>query len=65
MHVYQAVVAASMTDKSPFVAPLGKQDQVNAARHALAVANSDQLTIVNAFLGCVTLVFVMGSIGYT
>ncbi|XP_052808970.1 ATP-dependent RNA helicase DHX29-like [Mya arenaria] len=46
-----AVIAASMTDKSPFVVPIGKLDMVNAAKQALAIAASDQLTIYKAYSG--------------
>jgi len=40
-----------MTDKSPFVAPLGKLDAVNAVKQSLAVGASDQLTIYKAYVG--------------
>lgn len=40
-----------MTDKSPFVSPLGKRQEVEAAKQVLATANSDQLTLLKAFIG--------------
>ncbi|XP_053396907.1 ATP-dependent RNA helicase dhx29-like [Mercenaria mercenaria] len=46
-----AVIAASMTDKSPFVVPLGKLDAVNAAKQSIALAASDHLTIYKAYHG--------------
>ena len=47
----QAIIAAAMTDKSPFVAPVGKQDTANLAKQALAIASSDQLTVYKSYLG--------------
>ncbi|XP_060558929.1 ATP-dependent RNA helicase dhx29-like [Ruditapes philippinarum] len=46
-----AVIAASMTDKSPFVVPLGKMDAVNAAKQSIALAASDHLTVYKAYHG--------------
>ena len=48
---FQSVIAAAMTDKSPFVAPIGKQDMANLAKQSLAVACSDQITVYKAYLG--------------
>jgi ATP-dependent RNA helicase DHX29 len=45
------VIAASMTDKSPFVVPLGKMDAVNAAKQSIALAASDHLTVYKAYHG--------------
>lgn len=45
-----AVIAASMTDKSPFVAPIEKRDMADATRARFALDNSDHLTLYNAFL---------------
>ena len=42
-----------MTEKSPFAVPIDKRDQADAARRALAVANSDHLTLYKAFTGSV------------
>lgn len=49
--MFQAVIAASMTDKSPFVVPIGKLDAVNAAKQAISLAASDHLTIYKAYHG--------------
>ena len=49
--LFQAVVAASMSDKSPFAVPLGKRAQADSAKATLAVASSDSLTIYKSFLG--------------
>lgn len=46
-----AVIAASMADKSPFVAPIEKRDMADAIRMQVALDNSDHLTLYNAFLG--------------
>ena len=40
-----------MTDKSPFVVPMGKQDQADGAKRCLATDNSDHLTLYKAYLG--------------
>ena len=44
-------MAAAMTDKSPFVVPLGKRDQADAAKRALALGDSDHITIYKAYAG--------------
>jgi ATP-dependent RNA helicase DHX29 len=49
--VVQAVIAAAMSDKSPFVVPLGQRDKANSAKQALAIAASDHLTVYRAYLG--------------
>ncbi|KAH3725266.1 hypothetical protein DPMN_051100, partial [Dreissena polymorpha] len=46
-----AVIAACMTDKSPFVVPMGKQDAVSVVKQSLAVAASDHLTLYKVFCG--------------
>uniref|UniRef100_A0A8B9JZ73 ATP-dependent RNA helicase DHX29 n=1 Tax=Astyanax mexicanus TaxID=7994 RepID=A0A8B9JZ73_ASTMX len=46
-----ATVAAAMSEKSPFSTPMSRKEEANLARDALAVANSDHLTIYNAYLG--------------
>ncbi|XP_024155668.1 ATP-dependent RNA helicase DHX29 isoform X2 [Oryzias melastigma] len=46
-----ATIAAAMTEKSPFSTPMNRKDEANLAKAALAVANSDHLTIYNAYLG--------------
>ena len=49
--IFQAIVAAAMTDKSPFVVPMGKRAEADAARHSLAIANSDHITLFKAYVG--------------
>uniref|UniRef100_A0A8C5LKH5 ATP-dependent RNA helicase DHX29 n=1 Tax=Jaculus jaculus TaxID=51337 RepID=A0A8C5LKH5_JACJA len=46
-----ATLAAVMTEKSPFNTPIGRKDEADLAKSALAVADSDHLTIYNAYLG--------------
>uniref|UniRef100_A0A4W5MZU0 ATP-dependent RNA helicase DHX29 n=1 Tax=Hucho hucho TaxID=62062 RepID=A0A4W5MZU0_9TELE len=46
-----ATIAAAISEKSPFATPMNQKDQANLAKAALAVANSDHLTIYNAYLG--------------
>eukprot|EP00057_Strongylocentrotus_purpuratus_P033896 XP_793172.4 PREDICTED: ATP-dependent RNA helicase DHX29 [Strongylocentrotus purpuratus] len=46
-----AVIASAMTDKPPFLVPLGKRSQADAAKRSMAVANSDHITIYKAFSG--------------
>ncbi|XP_072174284.1 ATP-dependent RNA helicase dhx29-like [Diadema setosum] len=46
-----AVIAAAMTDKPPFLVPLEKRSQADAAKRAMAVGNSDHITIYKAFAG--------------
>ena len=43
-----------MTEKTPFVTPINGKEEANLAKAALALANSDHLTIYNAYLGYVT-----------
>lgn len=47
----QAVIAAAMTEKSPFVVPLGKRDLADTAKRAMSIACSDHLTVYKAFEG--------------
>lgn len=44
-------VAAILSSKSPFSAPFGQRTQADQARKAFRRANSDPLTIYNAYLG--------------
>ncbi|KAM5264051.1 ATP-dependent RNA helicase DHX29 [Ctenodactylus gundi] len=46
-----ATLAAVMTEKSPFITPIGRKDEADLAKSALAIADSDHLTIYNAYLG--------------
>uniref|UniRef100_W5LHS4 RNA helicase n=1 Tax=Astyanax mexicanus TaxID=7994 RepID=W5LHS4_ASTMX len=46
-----ATVAAAMSEKSPFSTPMSRKEEANLARDVLAVADSDHLTIYNAYLG--------------
>ncbi|XP_059164775.1 ATP-dependent RNA helicase DHX29-like [Physella acuta] len=46
-----AVIAAAMTDKSPFVVPLSKRSEADVAKENLAVGNSDHLTVYKAYHG--------------
>lgn len=48
---FQATIAAAITEKSPFFTPMNRKDEANLAKAALAVANSDHLTIYAAYLG--------------
>uniref|UniRef100_A0A8C2CR89 ATP-dependent RNA helicase DHX29 n=1 Tax=Cyprinus carpio TaxID=7962 RepID=A0A8C2CR89_CYPCA len=45
-----ATIAAAMSEKSPFVTPMNRKEEANLAKSALAVANSDHMTIYNAYL---------------
>ncbi|KAM9306868.1 ATP-dependent RNA helicase DHX29 [Pholidichthys leucotaenia] len=46
-----ATIAAAITEKSPFATPMNRKEEANLAKAALALANSDHLTIYNAYLG--------------
>ncbi|CAL1529712.1 unnamed protein product, partial [Lymnaea stagnalis] len=46
-----AVIAAVMTDKSPFVVPLSKRSEADSAKQAMAVTNSDHITFYKAYQG--------------
>ncbi|XP_038045525.1 ATP-dependent RNA helicase DHX29-like [Patiria miniata] len=46
-----AVIAAAMTDKQPFIVPMGKRQQADAAKKALAIANSDHITVYKVYAG--------------
>uniref|UniRef100_A0A8B9YGA8 ATP-dependent RNA helicase DHX29 n=1 Tax=Bos mutus grunniens TaxID=30521 RepID=A0A8B9YGA8_BOSMU len=50
LHI-MATLAAVMTEKSPFITPIGRKDEADLAKSALAMADSDHLTIYNAYLG--------------
>lgn len=40
-----------MTEKSPFTTPIGRKEEADLAKAALAVADSDHLTVYKAYLG--------------
>uniref|UniRef100_A0AAQ5Z5C9 RNA helicase n=1 Tax=Amphiprion ocellaris TaxID=80972 RepID=A0AAQ5Z5C9_AMPOC len=46
-----ATIAAAITEKSPFSTPMNRKEEANLAKAALALSNSDHLTIYNAYLG--------------
>ncbi|XP_018423692.1 PREDICTED: ATP-dependent RNA helicase DHX29 [Nanorana parkeri] len=46
-----ATLAATMTEKSPFVTPIGRKDEADLAKSSMALANSDHLTIFSAYVG--------------
>ncbi|XP_057674377.1 ATP-dependent RNA helicase DHX29 isoform X2 [Corythoichthys intestinalis] len=46
-----ATIAAAITEKSPFSTPMNRKEEANLAKAALALANSDHMTIYNAYLG--------------
>ncbi|XP_041103244.1 ATP-dependent RNA helicase DHX29-like isoform X2 [Polyodon spathula] len=46
-----AVIAAAISEKSPFATPMNRKDEANLAKAALALSNSDHLTIYNAYKG--------------
>ncbi|XP_063953335.1 ATP-dependent RNA helicase dhx29-like [Lytechinus pictus] len=46
-----AVIASAMTDKPPFLVPLGKRSLADAAKRSMSVANSDHITIYKAYSG--------------
>lgn len=46
-----ATVVAAITEKSPFSTPMHRREEANLAKSALAMANSDHLTMYNAYLG--------------
>ncbi|XP_077352754.1 ATP-dependent RNA helicase DHX29 isoform X2 [Festucalex cinctus] len=46
-----ATIAAAITEKSPFSTPMNRKEEANLAKDALALANSDHMTIYNAYLG--------------
>ncbi|XP_066567712.1 ATP-dependent RNA helicase DHX29 isoform X2 [Amia ocellicauda] len=46
-----ATIAAAISEKSPFATPMDRREEANLAKAALAVANSDHLTIYNAYIG--------------
>lgn len=46
-----ATIAAAMSEKSPFSTPMSRKEEANLAKSALAVANSDHMTIYGAYLG--------------
>ncbi|GLD55488.1 ATP-dependent RNA helicase Dhx29-like protein, partial [Lates japonicus] len=46
-----ATIAAAITEKSPFSTPMNRKEEANLAKAAVALANSDHLTIYNAYLG--------------
>ncbi|XP_039606285.1 ATP-dependent RNA helicase DHX29 [Polypterus senegalus] len=46
-----ATIAAAISEKSPFITPVNKKDDANLAKATLELANSDHLTVYNAYLG--------------
>ncbi|KAK1174599.1 ATP-dependent RNA helicase DHX29 isoform X1 [Acipenser oxyrinchus oxyrinchus] len=46
-----AIIAAAISEKSPFATPMNRKDEANLAKAALALSNSDHLTIYNAYKG--------------
>ncbi|XP_076014539.1 ATP-dependent RNA helicase dhx29 [Genypterus blacodes] len=46
-----ATIAAAITEKSPFSTPMNRKEEANLAKAAMALANSDHLTIYNAYHG--------------
>lgn len=46
-----ATIAAAITEKSPFSTPINRKEEANLAKATLALANSDHLTMYNAYLG--------------
>ncbi|KAK5618513.1 ATP-dependent RNA helicase dhx29 [Crenichthys baileyi] len=46
-----ATIAAAITEKSPFSTPMNRKEEANLAKAALAIANSDHMTIYNAYMG--------------
>ncbi|KAG8598939.1 hypothetical protein GDO81_002806 [Engystomops pustulosus] len=46
-----ATLAATMTEKSPFMTPIGRKDEADLAKSSMALANSDHLTIFSAYMG--------------
>ncbi|TRY65278.1 hypothetical protein DNTS_015441 [Danionella cerebrum] len=46
-----ATIAAAMSEKSPFATPMSRKEEANLAKLALAVADSDHMTVYNAYLG--------------
>ena len=47
---FQAVISASLTEKSPFVVPIGKRDHADQAKQSLSTGHSDHLTLLKAYL---------------
>uniref|UniRef100_A0A4W4H038 RNA helicase n=1 Tax=Electrophorus electricus TaxID=8005 RepID=A0A4W4H038_ELEEL len=45
-----ATIAAAISEKSPFTTPMSRKEDANLAKDALAIANSDHLTIYHAYL---------------
>ncbi|XP_077141111.1 ATP-dependent RNA helicase DHX29 isoform X1 [Ranitomeya variabilis] len=46
-----ATLAATMTEKTPFMTPIGRKDEADVAKSSMALANSDHLTIFSAYMG--------------
>ncbi len=49
----QAVIAAAMSDKSPWVVSLDSRNEVDLAKASSAEANSDHITLYKVFQGLV------------
>ncbi|KAK2151742.1 hypothetical protein LSH36_353g09030 [Paralvinella palmiformis] len=45
-----AIIAAALSEKSPFSAPINKREMADVAKQSLSTANSDHLTLLRAFL---------------
>ncbi|KAK1800697.1 hypothetical protein P4O66_005523, partial [Electrophorus voltai] len=45
-----ATIAAAISEKSPFTTPMSRKEDANLAKDALAIANSDHLTIYHTYL---------------
>eukprot|EP01119_Soliformovum_irregulare_P013905 TRINITY_DN3746_c0_g2_i2.p1 TRINITY_DN3746_c0_g2~~TRINITY_DN3746_c0_g2_i2.p1 ORF type:complete len:1292 (+),score=525.82 TRINITY_DN3746_c0_g2_i2:491-3877(+) len=43
------ILAGSASNKTPFVAPVGKRDEANQARRSFAKSHSDQIAIIRAY----------------
>uniref|UniRef100_A0A8C5HMS3 Putative ATP-dependent RNA helicase DHX57 n=1 Tax=Gouania willdenowi TaxID=441366 RepID=A0A8C5HMS3_GOUWI len=48
-------IAASLASKSPFVSPWDKREEANLKKRTFAVGNSDHLTLLQAYKGCLCL----------
>lgn len=42
-------IAASLSNKSPFLSPFGKREEAETAKRQFAMCNSDHITILNAY----------------
>lgn len=52
-------IAASLSNKSPFLSPFNKRDVAEAKKREFAICNSDHLTVLNAYkVGPIISVFI-------